>query len=662
MKHLFSFLFILSGLAQAQISSLTLPHIIDSATIPKVVYVDDNDAALKNRLNIVIDSVNADTLNDLLKSNTSLRLTIDADNNGTGTCVSITHNGATDTIAKFCDDLASKFFGAVTGTSLTLTGNATLAKLTASDSVLAATVNVSGLTASLPVFTNAGKTLASNAMTGTGSVVMSASPTLTGTAAFANTTTSGTALTTGVHTFTAAPVFSSATASLPMFTDASKGLVSNAMTGTGSVMMSASPTTTGTLTGAAANFSSTLSAGTTTLGAAGSTSTNLIVNGAIYDSVSSNASYLNAALRNGSTGTAAISILDVGESTTANIRTQYYGSGFTTSGYNIAASGMLTTGSAASGGMTLLIQANAPFRVYTNATERYTISGAGVHTLTGAASVTSTLTLGAGVNMENAQGINMKNSGGTYRQVLALQSDNTLDIGATVDGGIRFFAGVATAAGTVSSVGGWSLPSTLNVTGVATFTAAPVFSSVTASQTLEVDGSKSLTSVAQTGTGSYVKATSPTLVTPALGAATATSLVASGNVTADSLISEKLYKEDTFTLTLTGISGSSTVTARYTRIGKVVVLYWPDLVGTSNATGLTMTGMPVAIRPAREQWVVMDGVQNNTTEFYQGSIAIATSGVMTVYARNSLSAFPTGSYTASGTKGVLSSSVTYTMQ
>lgn len=61
---------------------------------------------------------------------------------------------------------------------------------------------------------------------------------------------SGTLTQTGVATFTAQPILSSLTASLPVFTDASKGLVSNAMTGTGSVVMSASPTLTGTVTAA----------------------------------------------------------------------------------------------------------------------------------------------------------------------------------------------------------------------------------------------------------------------------------------------------------------------------------------------------------------------------------------------------------------------------
>ncbi len=61
-----------------------------------------------------------------------------------------------------------------------------------------------------------------------------------------------------VQTFTAQPIMSSLTASLPVFTDGSKGLVSNAMTGTGNVVMSASPTLTGTITAAAANFSATV--------------------------------------------------------------------------------------------------------------------------------------------------------------------------------------------------------------------------------------------------------------------------------------------------------------------------------------------------------------------------------------------------------------------
>ena len=65
---------------------------------------------------------------------------------------------------------------------------------------------------------------------------------------------------TGVQTLSAQPILSTLTASLPVFTDASKGLVSNAMTGTGNVVMSADQTLTGTLTAAIANFSGLLTA------------------------------------------------------------------------------------------------------------------------------------------------------------------------------------------------------------------------------------------------------------------------------------------------------------------------------------------------------------------------------------------------------------------
>jgi hypothetical protein len=55
-------------------------------------------------------------------------------------------------------------------------------------------------------------------------------------------------------------------------------------------------------------------------------------------------------------------------------------------------------------------------------------------------------------------------------------------------------------------------------------------SGLTASTALALDASKNIVSVTNTGTGSNVLATSPSLVTPALGAATATSLASSGQI------------------------------------------------------------------------------------------------------------------------------------
>jgi hypothetical protein len=90
--------------------------------------------------------------------------------------------------------------------------------------------------------------------------------------------------------------------------------------------------------------------------------------------------------------------------------------------------------------------------------------------------------------------------------LLAPKTTNTVDIGSSsLKYKDLYLAGNA-------SVGG-----TLGVTGVATLTAQPILSSLTASQAVFTDASKGLVSNAITGTGNVVMSTSPTLVTPALG-------------------------------------------------------------------------------------------------------------------------------------------------
>ena len=53
-----------------------------------------------------------------------------------------------------------------------------------------------------------------------------------------------------------------------------------------------------------------------------------------------------------------------------------------------------------------------------------------------------------------------------------------------------------------------------------------------------------------------------------------------------------------FTATLTGVSGSVTGTAYYSRVGPFVLLNIPSLSGASNATSLTITGLPATLWPA----------------------------------------------------------------
>ena len=71
--------------------------------------------------------------------------------------------------------------------------------------------------------------------------------------------------------------------------------------------------------------------------------------------------------------------------------------------------------------------------------------------------------------------------------------------------------------GSIFTAGGVGITKGLFVGGTATFSVAPVFSALTASSAVATDASKNLVSVTNTGTGNNVLATSPTLVTPALG-------------------------------------------------------------------------------------------------------------------------------------------------
>ena len=103
-----------------------------------------------------------------------------------------------------------------------------------------------------------------------------------------------------------------------------------------------------------------------------------------------------------------------------------------------------------------------------------------------------------------------------------INSSSATDSTSTSTGSIITAGGVGVAkalyVGTTANVAGAvTLQSTLGVTGVATFSAAPIYSSLTASSAVATDASKALVSVTNTGTGNNVLATSPTLVTPILG-------------------------------------------------------------------------------------------------------------------------------------------------
>ena len=100
--------------------------------------------------------------------------------------------------------------------------------------------------------------------------------------------------------------------------------------------------------------------------------------------------------------------------------------------------------------------------------------------------------------------------------------------------------------GTTANVAGAvTLQSTLGVTGITTFSAQPIFSSLTASSAVATDASKGLVSVTNTGTGSNVLGTSPTITNPLITeireTATVSATAATGTIQFDALTQVVLY-------------------------------------------------------------------------------------------------------------------------
>lgn len=111
----------------------------------------------------------------------------------------------------------------------------------------------------------------------------------------------------------------------------------------------------------------------------------------------------------------------------------------------------------------------------------------------------------------------------------------------------------------------------------------------------------------------------------------------------------QLYEEGNFTMTATGFSGTApSVTARYAKMGKQVTLVIPqNVTGTSNATTLTLTGVPAALVPPIALQVGFQ-VTNNGANLAAPGLAQwnASATTITLY-----TTWMGGAWTASALKG-----------
>jgi hypothetical protein len=164
----------------------------------------------------------------------------------------------TGTIGGFNTQVQYNNAGAFAG-SANLTFNGTT--LTAGGFTTSGVVTVTNLSASQAVFTNGSDELVSNAITGTGNVVMSASPTLTGTVSAAAITASGTV---AANTLTATGTVSGATVTSSGAVNTATLVASGDVTGNGNWIIGNADTDTVTLGAAFVNGTTLKSAKTAT--------------------------------------------------------------------------------------------------------------------------------------------------------------------------------------------------------------------------------------------------------------------------------------------------------------------------------------------------------------------------------------------------------------
>jgi len=143
-------------------------------------------------------------------------------------------------------------------------------------------------------------------------------------------------------------------------------------------------------------------------------------------------------------------------------------------------------------------------------------------------------------------------------------SSLTTDSSSVSTGSIITAGGVGIAkalfVGTTANVAG-----AVTLGGIATFSAQPIFSSLTASSAVATDASKGLVSVTNTGTGSNVLGTSPTITNPLITeireTATVSATAATGTIQFDALTQVVLYyttaSSGNFTVNFRGNSGTS---------------------------------------------------------------------------------------------------------
>lgn len=127
-----------------------------------------------------------------------------------------------------------------------------------------------------------------------------------------------------------------------------------------------------------------------------------------------------------------------------------------------------------------------------------------------------------------------------------------------------------------------------------------------------------------------------------------------------------LLQTGTFTVSLAGMTATTTTTATYTISGNTVTITFPSLfTGTSNATSMSASGLPAAVQPATLNSYVPCTVQDNGSSVVGAALIGPAAGAGNIlFSRDVLATgvLSATGFTASGTKGLNRTSLTYTLQ
>lgn len=217
----------------------------------------------------------------------------------------------------------------------------------------------------------------------------------------------------------------------------------------------------------------------------------------------------------------------------------------------------------------------------------------------------------------------------------------------------------------------------ITYSGVNTFTLAPVFSSVTASEVLGVDASKNLISAPVTGTGSVVKDTSPTITSPTIASPTLSGTI---TTTGSTIVGLPIISSVTASQILAVDASKNLTSLASTGTGNVVRTTSPTIdgatfTGSTTGNGIVPVGGIVAIGanitgsfslPATgvvsNGWMICDGaaipgsqtLSGNTPNLMDSRFLMGSSGTAGVSSGSN-----TNSHTHSVTSNVTSQTVAH---